>query len=334
MSPTLPITWSELSQEQTQKVKETCPSSPLNDLIKYEPGPVLVPRTYLQWADRVYNFELREDDIWIVTYPKSGTTWSQEMLWMIINDVDKEGGRMPLFTRTPFLEMGCLAPAGELDKAGPADNLPDGPMKDLMSAFFADPIVFTENMKGRRVIKSHMPLEFLPPQVLDKCKVVYVARNVKDTAVSYYHHCLNFTPHDFQGSFTDFIDMFKSDLSLYGSYWHHVLGGWKLREHKNLKFVWFEDMKTSQKSVIEEVCYFVQHPLSEEKMDELVEHLKFENFKKNPSISPPRSEAIRMDFIRKGEVGDWKNFFTEEKTKEWNLWIEEKTKGTGMVQKV
>lgn len=128
--------------------------------------------------------------------------------------------------------------------------------------------------------------------------------------------------------------MFESDLHLFGSYWHQVLGGWKLRDHKNLKFIWFEDMKTNQKRVIEEVCDFVQHPLSEKKIDELVEHLKVENVKKNPAINPPKSDHMRYDFVRKGVVGDWKNYFTEEKTKEWNAWIGEKTRGTGMVQKV
>ena len=32
------------------------------------------------------------------------------MLWQIVNDVDMERGKLPLFTRTPFLEFGCLVP--------------------------------------------------------------------------------------------------------------------------------------------------------------------------------------------------------------------------------
>jgi len=105
----LPIKWSELSEDEDKKIRQHFPSWPLNDAIKYEPGPVIMPRTYLTIADEVYNLEVHPSDIFIVTYPKVGTTWTQEMVWMLVNNVDKEAGARPLFTRTPFLEFGCIS---------------------------------------------------------------------------------------------------------------------------------------------------------------------------------------------------------------------------------
>ena len=35
---------------------------------------------------------VRENDIWVVTFPKCGTTWTQEMVWQIANNVDIDGG--------------------------------------------------------------------------------------------------------------------------------------------------------------------------------------------------------------------------------------------------
>lgn len=41
----------------------------------------------------------------------------------------------------------------------------------------------------RRVCFTHLPLELLPKSILQgPCKLIYVARNPKDNAVSFYHH--------------------------------------------------------------------------------------------------------------------------------------------------
>ena len=36
---------------------------------------------------------VRPDDVWVVTYPKCGTTWTQEMVWQIAHGVDLVGGK-------------------------------------------------------------------------------------------------------------------------------------------------------------------------------------------------------------------------------------------------
>ena len=84
MTP-LPLKWGELSKED-KELNETNFESGINtDFIRYENGVVLT-RYYTQFmADRIYNFEVRADDIWVVSYPKTGTTLSLEMVWMIVN---------------------------------------------------------------------------------------------------------------------------------------------------------------------------------------------------------------------------------------------------------
>ena len=46
--------------------------------------------------EELYNYPLDKRDVWVVTPPKCGTTWSQEMIWLLANDLDYEGAKTPL----------------------------------------------------------------------------------------------------------------------------------------------------------------------------------------------------------------------------------------------
>lgn len=35
--------------------------------------------------EELLEFEVFEDDVWIITFPKCGTTWTQEMAWLLMN---------------------------------------------------------------------------------------------------------------------------------------------------------------------------------------------------------------------------------------------------------
>ncbi|KAK9503915.1 hypothetical protein O3M35_010375 [Rhynocoris fuscipes] len=73
--------------------------------VEVGPKKYLLPLKYMDEAEGYYNFEPREDDLWIMTYPRSGTTWSQELLWLVNNDLDYEtSSKVSLYDRFPFYE--------------------------------------------------------------------------------------------------------------------------------------------------------------------------------------------------------------------------------------
>lgn len=39
----------------------------------YKYLPCILPRKYIDWAERYHNFKVRPDDIWVLGFPKSGT---------------------------------------------------------------------------------------------------------------------------------------------------------------------------------------------------------------------------------------------------------------------
>ena len=53
--------------------------------------------------------------------------------------------------------------------------------------------------------------------------------------------------------------------------------------------------------------------------------------KKNPHCNPTAGvEWHGGDFMRKGEVGDWRNYFSQEMVEKWDAWIGENVNGTGL----
>ncbi len=42
-----------------------------------EPWGMWMPKAMAEDWKKIYNFKLRPDDVWLLTYPKCGTTWTQ-----------------------------------------------------------------------------------------------------------------------------------------------------------------------------------------------------------------------------------------------------------------
>jgi hypothetical protein len=69
-------------------------------------------------------------------------------------------------------------------------------------------IKYINSMKSPRIIKTHMPISFLPENVQNESKVIYILRNPKDVCVSYYHFAKMSTEAEYKGNFSDFGELF------------------------------------------------------------------------------------------------------------------------------
>ena len=120
------------------------------------------------------------------------------MTYTQLSCVQTELADRPQLTRCPWLECWAFLNSASLASIGIQHE------DEAMCRLLDDSVTYVANMQGRRIIKTHLPLEFLPPHLADTCKVIYLGRNPADTAVSFYH----WHKETFSGSFATFIDMF------------------------------------------------------------------------------------------------------------------------------
>jgi Sulfotransferase domain len=74
---------------------------------------------------------------------------------------------------------------------------------------------FIASLPSPRFIKTHLPFSYLPENLLDTCKVVYVARNPKDVVVSWFYHHLLDPIMETTADFKEFVQLFMNDQGIF-----------------------------------------------------------------------------------------------------------------------
>ena len=74
--------------------------------------------------------------------------------------------------------------------------------------------------------------------------------------------------------------------------------------------------------------------MAAETVEKIAKQCTFESMKENPATNKRETDSRRRPnttkFMRKGQVGDWKNFFTEKQNEEFDKQYAGKMKGSGL----
>ncbi|KAM9475516.1 cytosolic sulfotransferase 3-like isoform 2-T2 [Clarias gariepinus] len=260
--------------------------------------------------ENVQKFQARPDDILIATYPKAGTTWVSSILDLLFfhNIAPERHTSLPIFERVPFLE--AVFP-----------EMPTG--VDL-----ADKLATTP-----RLIKTHLPVQLVPKSFWEQnCKVVYIARNAKDSAVSYFHFSCMVDLLPDPGTWNDFLQNFMDGKMVFGPWYDHVCGYWEKKQtYTNLHYMFFEDIVKNTRHEVEQLSSFLGLSTQAEEREKLTKFVHFDAMKQNSMAN--YSTFKRMDFkispfMRKGKVGDWKNYFSVAQNEQFDAHYWEKMKNT------
>ncbi|XP_047457500.1 uncharacterized protein LOC125017966 [Mugil cephalus] len=261
--------------------------------------------------DNVQNIKARPDDIVIATYPKAGNTWVSYILDLLYFSqmTPARQDSVPLYERVPFLELAAI------------HGFPSG--VDVINNLTASP----------RIIKTHLQVQFLPKSFWEQnSKIIYVARNAKDTAVSYFHFDRMNKAQPEPGDWNSYLQRFKEGKMVFGSWYEHMRGWWeKKQSDSNILFLFYEDLVENTERELSRLCSFLGLSATAELKSQVTEKVLFENMKNNKMANCSTDEYLDFSvspFMRKGKVGDWKNHFTVQQDEDFNEDYEKKMKST------
>ncbi|KAI4460792.1 sulfotransferase sult [Holotrichia oblita] len=294
-----------------------------DSLYEFNPGKFIMPLEYSFLLQDILNFEVRPDDVWLISFNRTGSTWCQEIIWLIANNLDFEKATSTIQQlRAPVIEMSLYY----------ADN------PEFCKVFGGNSVEYVKGLPSPRFIKSHVPYFHLPTQLHTiKPKIIYLTRNPKDVCQSYHPHMQMFF--GMNVNFEETAKMFCKGKVPLGDMLDHALEFWKRRNEPHILFLKYEDLRSNTKGTIRLIAEFLEKPLTDEEIDKIYDFLTLTKMKDNPSVNMETLTAFHekngrdnggVPFIGNGKIGAWKERMTPEISKMFDDWIEEKTKGTGL----
>lgn len=214
------------------------------------------------------------EDTFIVSYPKSGNTWVRFLVGNVLYPDEQ----------TTFVNM--------------ENRIPDiySNMDRELSRF-----------PSPRILKSHEPFDHRYR------KVIYIVRDPRDIAVSYYHFLIKYGHIDETWPMEKHVSSFAAgDLDGYGT-WHENVGSWLGARRGNQKFLLlrYEDILYSPVEELRKVAHFLSTEVTEDSLHKAVELSSADQMRDLEKERPNKKGRKDKLFVRSAASGNWKNVLPE-----------------------
>ena len=256
--------------------------------------------TSARWA----GYKPRHDDIIVATYPKCGTTWTQRIVQMLL---DQDAAPKPLMIA--WFDMRIMP----------------FPLEETMR--------MAESATMRRQLKSHLPYDSLP--VYEGVKFIHVARDGRDSAMSFHNHQRSFMPEPLERAdeisiadpkfgtpaprvpedpaeyFTLWLNGDDGGGDDGAGFWHVENSYWAARRDPNMLLVHYNDLKADRDGEIRRIAAFLGIDVSPAIWPAIIEAAGFDQMRAQSELLMPFAEqgfnGGAKQFIFKGTNGRWKD---------------------------
>nr|GMC70019.1 cytosolic sulfotransferase 17-like [Ipomoea batatas]GME05082.1 cytosolic sulfotransferase 17-like [Ipomoea batatas] len=189
-------------------------------------------------------FNPHPSDVILGSYPKTGTTWLKSLLYSIINRSSLDS----------------------LVKNNPHDLVPYLEVQVYGDQESSESSIHLLSEDTTRLFHTHIPYQLLG-KILESsgCRVVYVARNPKDTLNSLWHFANKWKmAEEASWELEEAVEKFLRGTVPAGPYYEHVLGyrTASLKNPSKFFFITYEELKDDAKTHVKRLAEFLLFRLS------------------------------------------------------------------------
>ncbi len=222
--------------------------------------------------------ELRQDDTFLVSYPKSGNTWVRFLLANLVSRAPRS-----------FQDANTLVP--DIHNAGTPGIL--------------------DQVPSPRVLKSHFPFDPAYP------RVIYLVRDPRSVAVSQFFFKKRRGELQAGTSFALFLDQFLDGFDDgFGNWGDHVcswLGGRSGGAEQIM--VRFEDLKADTAACLQTMCGFCGIEAGASRLAQAIRNSSMESMRKVEKETGLGRQLqgkgdLSIPFVRTGSTSEWREYFS------------------------
>ena len=219
------------------------------------------------------SLKVRSDDVFLVSYPRSGNTWMRFVLGSLIHNTDVNFDNMEIY-------------------------FPD---------IYRNTHVQLESLRGPRYLKSHEPYDKRYP------KVIYIFRDPRDIAISYFYWMLKFNK--YEGEIDGFLDMFFDPDGISYGRWDDHYESWidnSDKVNRGVLFLRYEELIDNTIDNIKTILNFININIDNDVIHNVVKRNSFSGMKNKENYASDQNPLFKatnkeIPFVREGTTGQWKS---------------------------